>query len=81
MSDTLTVDEFAQRLPCSRTVAYQLYSKGEIRGFKVGGRIRIYTIEVQRYRQVCSNKQPRITTRATGARKKPGNLSHLTIPD
>jgi len=85
-NDVITVDEFARQLPCSRTVAYQLYNSAEVRGFKVRGRIWIYASEVKRYREKCSNQKPKtekkVTTKVTGARKPlPKFSNHLKIPD
>jgi excisionase family DNA binding protein len=80
MNDTISADEFARRLPCSRTVAYDLFAHGAIRGFKVGRRVLIYASEVGRYRR-CRNNAPAKRPKAKGERTEPLPLHHLPLPD
>lgn len=81
MNDTISADEFARRLPCSRTVAYDLFANGAVRGFKVGRRVLIYASEVGRYRRLRNNAPAKQRIKAKKERPEPLPLHHLPLPD
>lgn len=80
MNDTISVDDFARRLPCSRTLAYTLFKLGQVRGFRVGRTVRVYAAEVSRIRKLMANRQRKEEPKAKRERPKSLPPPHLTPP-
>jgi excisionase family DNA binding protein len=70
----LTVKEAATQLHCSGSMVYELFRRGKIRGYRVGGAIRIFPEACQDYIKANSNlpaPQPKVKEPKLPRTRKP----------
>jgi excisionase family DNA binding protein len=54
--DVLVVKEVTDLLRCGKTTVYDLFESGDLKGFRVGGAVRIYRSSVDQYISTHSNR-------------------------
>lgn len=58
MPDLLKTNEVADKLRISERIVIQLIKNGELRGFKIGGRWRIFSESLDKYFSLSDSQPP-----------------------